>query len=428
VKITPSRCTGFTQKTDEDNLNICLLSYRSNPHCGGQGVYLKNLARALNGLGHQVTVVSGPPGLAISPEIPDHRLLGLDLYNPDDPFRTPTLKELTDPVNMLEWLGVITGGFPEPLVFGIRAYRFFTRHMPQFDMVHDNQSLSYGIHAISGRWPLVATIHHPITVDLDIAVKNGRSFIRKVQQLRWHSFIKMQKRVARSLTRIITVSRSAQNDIAEQFGIHPSRFAVIPNGVDTTLFCPIKGARRQANRVITTNSADVPLKGLGYLLRAVATLKKKRKIRLVIIGTPKKNGTITRLIRSLEIDGQVTFTGRIDDALLIREYSRAQVAVIPSVYEGFGLPAAEAMACGVPVISTTGGALPEVVGNAGILVPPADADALAHALDDLLSDPRCMVVLGMSGYQRVQRYFSWQQAAEKTTTVYKEAIHDYYRL
>lgn len=189
----------------------------------------------------------------------------------------------------------------------------------------------------------------------------------------------------------------------------------------------MEGVCRRKNRVITINSADVPLKGLGYLLQAVAALKNRRKIKLVIVGTSKKNGTISRLIQALDIGGQITFTGRIDDASFIREYNQASVAVVPSVYEGFGLPAAEAMACGVPVISTTGGALPEVVGKAGILVPPADQEALAQALDALLGDNSRMTSLGQAGYQRAQRHFSWRFVAEKTAMVYKEVIRDYHR-
>ena len=410
-----------------DRLNICLLSYRSNPHSGGQGIYLKNLARELKELGHRVIVVAGPPGPELPQGIPVNRVPGLDLYNAGDPFRTPKMKELTDPVNLMEWLGVITGGFPEPFTFGIRAYRFIAGRYHDFDIVHDNQGLSYGIHAIGQLLPLVATIHHPISVDRDIAVRNAPSIVRKVQQLRWHSFIGMQKRVACSFSPIITVSRSARDDIAERFGIGREKFAVISNGVDTSLFRPLPKIHRKRHRVITINSADVPLKGLSYLLHAVAGLKDKRKLELIVVGTTKKEGTIRRLIRDLSIGDQVTFTGRIDDASFIREYARAEIAVIPSVYEGFGLPAAEAMACGVPVISTTGGALPEIVGDAGILVPPADHEALAGALDDLSGNPRRLAELGKAGLQRARRYFSWRRTAEKTVGVYRKAIGDYLR-
>ncbi|HSO19874.1 MAG TPA: glycosyltransferase family 4 protein, partial [Desulfosarcina sp.] len=358
-------------------LNICLLSYRSNPHCGGQGVYIKNLSRALTDLGHRVEVVSGPPDPLLDGDIPVHRLQCLDLYNPENLFRVPTLRELSDPVNLMEWMGVSTMGFPEPFTFGIRAQRFLRRHLRRFDIVHDNQSLSYGVWSIAKQIPTAATIHHPITVDRDIAVRSVRPFWKKLKHLRWFSFIGMQKRVSRTLRKIITVSECARRDIARDFRIPRERFSVVPNGIDTALFHPLEGVRREPGRIIVTNSSDVPLKGLYYLLHAVAEVVRKREIRLVVVGSPKKNGGITRLIRRLGIGDRIIFTGRISDAEFVRQYARAAMAVVASVYEGFGLPAGEAMACGVPVISTTGGALPEVVGDAGRLVPPRNHHALA---------------------------------------------------
>ena len=185
------------------------------------------------------------------------------------------------------------------------------------------------------------------------------------------------------------------------------------------------GIPREKDRIIVTNSADTPLKGLNYLLRAVATISKKRKIRLIVIGSPKKKSKILKLIKELEISSLVTFTGRIDHQTFVKEYARAAMAVVPSVYEGFGLPVGEAMACGVPVISTSGGALPEVVGNAGIIVPPADADELAKAIIALLDNPDMARGLAEAGFKRVQENFTWKRAAEKTVEAYKEAISDY---
>ena len=407
-------------------LNICLLSYRSNPHCGGQGVYLKNLSRALKDIGHHVEVVSGPPDPGLDPDIPIHRLACLDLYNPEHLFRVPTLKELSDPVNIIEWVGVSTMGFPEPFTFGIRAQQFLRTRMRRYDIVHDNQSLSYGIWSIAKQIPTVATIHHPITVDRDIAVRAVRPFWKKLKHLRWFSFIGMQKRVSRTLRRIITVSECARDDIAREFRIPRKRFAVVPNGINTKLFYPIPEIQREPGRIIVTNSSDVPLKGLYYLLHAVAEIaKKRRSIRLVVVGTPKKNGGISRLIRRLGIGDLIVYTGRISDAEFVRQYARAAMAVVSSVYEGFGLPAGEAMACGVPVISTTGGALPEVVGDAGILVPPKDHMSLARAIIDMLDHPEQANALGIRGYQRVQQHFTWQRAAEKTVDAYRETMHDY---
>jgi glycosyltransferase involved in cell wall biosynthesis len=408
-------------------LRICLLSYRSNPHCGGQGVYLKQLSRALADLGHHVEVLSGPPDPQLDGDIPVHRVPSLDLYDPADPFRLPRPAELASLPNVYEWLNVSTMGFPEPFLFGLRAYQFLQRNGHRYDVIHDNQSLSYGLWALSRRLPTLATIHHPITVDLDIAIRAERYFWRKLKQLRWYSFIHMQKQVARTLPYILTVSECARRDISRDFTIPLERFRIVPNGINTDLFYPLPDVQRDSHRIIVTNSADTPLKGLVYLLHAIAEIRRRRPVRLVVIGQPKPNGTIERLVRKLNLADQVFFTGRISSAAFVREYARAGMAVVPSVYEGFGLPAGEAMACGVPVIATTGGALPEVVGDAGILVPPRDTPALAAAIENLLGDPAKAAALGQRGYQRVQAHFTWQRAAEKTVAAYREVIHDYRR-
>jgi glycosyltransferase involved in cell wall biosynthesis len=409
-------------------LRIGLISYRSNPHCGGQGVYVKNLSRALTDLGHHVTVISGPPELALDADIPLQRLPCLDLYNPENPFRVPSLRELADPVNLIEWIGVATTGFPEPFTFGLRAYRFLRRRLGDFDVIHDNQSLSYGIALIARRVPTVATIHHPISVDRAVAIHSAQGFPQKLKSLRWHSFIGMQRRVAPRFARIITVSRHSRRDIAREFKVPADRFRVIPNGISTRQFHPLPGVERAPNRLIVTNSADIPLKGLRFLLEAVAAIAPKHPIRLVVVGTPNENGAVAELIRRLGIAERVHFTGRIADAEYVRQYARATLAVVPSVYEGFGLPVGEAMACGVPVISTTGGGLPEVVGDAGILVPPADPLALAQAITALLKDPRRARALGEAGYRRVQAVFTWERAAAQTAAVYREVIDAHGRL
>jgi glycosyltransferase involved in cell wall biosynthesis len=235
----------------------------------------------------------------------------------------------------------------------------------------------------------------------------------------------MQKRVSRSFSRLITVSECAKNDIAKDFKISPERLKVIPNGINTTLFHPIPEIEREKNRFIVTNSADMPLKGLKYLLRAVSDISKKRKIHLVVIGKPKEDSGILSLVNKLGIEDIVTFTGRISDEEFIIQYAKAAAAVVPSVYEGFGLPVGEAMASGVPVISTTGGALPEVVGDAGILVPPSDHKALADAMVMLMDNREYAAELGKAGYKRVCDNFTWEKAAQKTVAVYREAISDY---
>ena len=409
-------------------LKICLLSYRSNPHCGGQGVYLKNISRALKDLGHRVDVVSGPPDPQLDDDIPLHHLKGLDLYDPQDPFRVPTLRELSDPINLMEWLGVSTMGFPEPFTFGLRAYLYLKSRLHTYDIVHDNQSLSYGIWAMNKLVPTIATIHHPITVDKKIAIRSVSSPLKKMKEWRWYSFIGMQKRVSRTLTRIITVSKSARKDISRDFRIPANKFRIVPNGINTKLFYPIDQIEREKNRVIVTNSADTPLKGLFFLFQAVAELEKIQDVNITVVGEPKKDGEIVRLIQKLGIGHRINFTGRIDHREFVQQYARATVAVVPSVYEGFGLPVGEAMACGVPVISTTGGALPEVVGDAGVLVQPANSAALAGAIRELLNNPLRAKELGMAGYRRVQKHFSWEKAAQKTVAAYREVINDHRRI
>jgi glycosyltransferase involved in cell wall biosynthesis len=409
-------------------LRIGLLSYRSNPHSGGQGVYVKNLSQALRDLGHAVEVISGPPAPSQQEGIRLITLPCLDLYNPAAPFRLPSGRELTNPVNLLEWIGVSTMGFPEPFTFGLRAFGFLRNRLKGYDVLHDNQSLSYGIWALSRRVPTVATIHHPITMDRRWAVRSETSAWKKLQQWRWYSCIGMQKRVVKRLAYLITVSQSARHDIARDFGKPSDRLRVVPNGIDTDLFQPVPGLQREPGRIIVTNSADMALKGLTFLLQAVAEVVRVRdRVQLVVIGAPKKNGTVERTLRELGIGPWVQFTGRISDGELVQHYSRAGLAVVPSVYEGFGLPAGEAMACAVPVISTSGGGLPEVVGDAGILVPPADASALAQAILRLLDQPQHARHLGQRGRQRVQQHFTWRRAAQKTVQVYREALNGHLR-
>lgn len=412
-------------KENNAPLKICLLSYRSKPHSGGQGVYLKNLSRALKDLGHHVDVVSGPPDPLLDADIPLTKLPCLDLYDPEDPFRIPTLRELSDPINLIEWLGVGTMGFPEPFTFGLRAYQFLRNRFHKYDIIHDNQSLSYGIRTINKFVPTVATIHHPVTVDRKIDINSASAVWRKIWHLRWYSFIGMQKRVSRSLSHIITVSKCARDDISRDYKIPLNKFRIVFNGISVEKFYPIPEIKQEKNSIIVTNSADTPLKGLHYLLMAVAEIARTRNIDVTVIGTPKENGGIVKLIRRLGIGNLITFTGWISNREFVRQYAKATVAVVPSLYEGFGIPAGEAMACGVPVISTTGGALPEVVGDAGILIPPADSAALVRSITELFDNPERAKDLGQAGYKRVQEHFTWKKAGEKTVETYREVIRDH---
>lgn len=373
-------------------------------------------------------VVSGPPDPCLDEDVKVFQLPCLDLYNPEALFRFPTPRELADPINIMECLGVWTMGFPEPLTFGLRAYRFLRDKFQNYDIVHDNQSLGYGLWPIKKHVPTVITIHHPITMDRKFAIDSVRAPWSKLKMARWYSFVGMQKRVSLKFPQIITVSEFSKKDICRDFQLPRRRLRVVPNGINRELFYPIPEIKREKNRVIVTNSADMPLKGLRYLLQAAAEVSRTHDIKLTVIGTPKKNGEVSKLVRTLGIGKRIHFTGRIDNGEFVRQYAKATLAVVPSVYEGFGLPAGEAMACGVPVISTTGGALPEVVGDAGLLVPPADSTALAKAITGLFEDPERARQIGRKGYQRVNDLFTWKKAAEQTVEVYREAIREHRRL
>ncbi|MBF0376663.1 MAG: glycosyltransferase family 4 protein [Desulfamplus sp.] len=411
----------------QSRLKIGLISYRSNPHCGGQGVYVRNLSRALTDFGHHVEVIAGPPDPLLIGDAKLTMLQTLDLYNPNDLFRTPKLHELVDPINLIEWLGVSSMGYPEPLTFGMRAKRYIKENnkFKGYDIIHDNQSLAYGILSLSKRLPVTATIHHPMTVDRRIAVKSTKSTYQKFKQLRWYSFIGMQKYVARRLSKIITVSDFSKQDISREFSIPENRFITIPNGINTELFRPLDHIKRESNRIIVTNSADTPLKGLYYLLHAVKSISNLRPIKLIVIGSPRKDGGVEKVVKNLELKDIVEFTGRIDDRRFIEEYAKATIAVVPSLYEGFGLPVGEAMACRIPVICTAGGALPEVAGDAAQIVPPADANALKDAIISLLDNPSQREKMAQAGYERVMKNYTWETTAIKTVQAYREIISAY---
>jgi glycosyltransferase involved in cell wall biosynthesis len=409
-------------------LRICLLTYRGNPTSGGQGVYIKHLSKALADEGHRVDVISGPPYPRLDENVRLIRLPSLDLYSPDHLFRPEKASALLNPLNMYEFLNVCTGGFPEPYTFGERAYAYLKKHRDAYDIVHDNQCLSYGIGRLAQKvLPTLVTIHHPITVDRQEEYNVAKTLRQKYRVFRWYAFINMQLKVARQFSHIITVSEFTRKDIAREFSLDEQRFRVVHNGVNNEFFYPKQNGPRPENALIVTNSADTPLKGLSFLLEAVARIRRTRPIRLTVIGQPKKNGIIENLVASLGVSDIVHFTGRIANEEFADYYAKSTIAVVPSLYEGFGIPAAEAMASGVPLVSTSGGALAEVVGDAGIVVPPADAEALALAITRLLDSPEERKKYIQAGLARVHSEFSWKKAAQETVKVDREAIDDYRR-
>ena len=407
---------------------MALLGYRGNPYSGGQGVYLHHLSRELRDLGHHVEVFSGPPYPNLVPGVTLVRVPSLDLYRPEDPFRTPRLAELRRPVDALEFALMCTAGFPEPLTFSLRARTLLARRSRDFDVVHDNQCLGYGIAALTTHGlPVVATVHHPITVDRALDLVHAGSWQRRLTLRRWYGFVRMQKRVVRRLPRVITVSECSARDISTQMGVRRDRLVVIPVGVDSTHFRPCPEVSRVPGRIMTTASADVPLKGLLPLIEAVAKVRTERPAELVVVGRPRDGSRVPQAVEDLGLDGAVHLVGEVDGRRMVELYAEADVAVVPSLYEGFSLPAVEAMACGVPLVSTTGGALPEVVGTDGdtaLLVPPGDSGALATAIGTLLDDADLRRRLGAAGRRRVLQRYTWQAAARATADQYREVLDE----
>ena len=407
-----------------DPLRIALLTYRGNPLSGGQGVYVRYLSRALCELGHDVEVFSGQPLPEVDAPVRLTPVPSLDLYRQPDPFRVPRKSEFRDWVDVLEFANMCLAGFPEPLTFSLRMARILRSRAGDFDVVHDNQCLGYGLLDVARRLPMVTTIHHPVTIDarLERAAARGT---RRISLARWYAFTRMQRRVARRIGTVITASASGRNDAIQEFDIPAGNVSVVPNGVDTNLFEPLPDVARRPGRIITTTSADVPIKGLIFLIEAIAKLRTEREVELVVIGKLRKKGPVQKAIDRFGIGHCVHAESDVDALRLVELYATAEVAVVPSLYEGFSLPAAEAMACEVPVVATTGGALPEVVGtdgSAGILVPPRDAGALASAIATVLDAGDRRARMGSMGRARVLERFTWKRAAELTAEQYQKAI------
>jgi glycosyltransferase involved in cell wall biosynthesis len=412
-------------------LRIALLSYRSKPHCGGQGVYVRHLSRELAALGHDVEVLSGPPYPELDPGPRLTQLPSLDLYREPDPFRTPHWRELRGPIDVLEVLLMWTAAFPEPLTFSLRAWRELSRRAqrpgPAVDIVHDNQTLGYGLLLLQrAGFRVLPTVHHPITVDRRHDLDAAGSLGKRVSLHRWYSFLRMQGRVVRRLPAVLTVSASSAADIVSDFRVRPERLTVVPVGVETDVFVP-PAEPRVPGRIVATASADVPIKGVVPLLEAVAKLRTERDVELVVVGRPREGGVVLRAIDRLGIGDAVRFVHGLSEAELVDLFGSAQVAVVPSLYEGFSLPAVEAMACATPLVASAAGALPEVVGPDGetaLHVPPGDPEALAAAIGRLLDDPQLAARIGAAGRARVVERFTWRAVAEATVRWYRTALED----
>ena len=408
-------------------MRIALLSYRSKPHCGGQGIYVRHLSRELVALGHTVEVFSGQPYPDLDPGVSLTKVPSLDLYREPDPFRVPKPREFRDRIDVEEFLTMCTAGFPEPKTFSSRVVRLLRDRVDDFDIVHDNQVLGYGMLEIEKMGlPLVTTIHHPITFDRRIDLASTKSWRRKLTLRRWYGFLRMQARVARRARLILTPSEASRRDIAHDFDVDLDRMQAILLGVDDGFVPPTQP--RVPGRILAMASADAPMKGIATLLEAFAKLRTERDVELLLVSKPQQGGRTEKMIERLSIQDSVRFVHGVSEVDLVELMGSAEVACVPSLYEGFSLPTAELMACGTPLIVSRAGAIPEVVGPDGEcadLVTPGDVGELEAALAALLDDPERRARMGAAGRRRVQELFSWRAVAAKVAAAYEQVIEDY---
>jgi len=408
-------------------MRVALLSYRSKPHVGGQGIYIRRLSRELVALGHTVEVFSGQPYPELDPGVTLTKVPSLDLYRPGDEFRNPHPREFRDLIDLQEWLLMRSGAFPEPLTFSKRVVKLLQERRGDFDIVFDNQTLALPLLEIEDNGlPLAAAIHHPITMDRAIELKVAPWIKKKIGVWRWYSFLRQQKRTAPRIRRVIVPSESSARDVVREFGVDPKRITTILLGVDER-FRP-SGKPRVPGRILAMASADAPLKGIHILLEAFAKLLTERELELVLVTKPKEGGITEKLIDKLGIGDRVTFANGLTDDELVELMGSAELACVPSLYEGFSLPTAELMACETPLVVSRAGAIPEVVGPDGLcaeVVEPGDVEALKDAVAALLDDPERRARMGAAGRQRVKELFSWTAVAAKTADVLHEVIDAY---
>ena len=397
-----------------------MLAYRGKPHVGGQGVYVREMSKALVELGHTVEVFGGPPYPDLDDKVPLHKFPSLEIFNDHYPGRIPGFWEIKDYPDFVEVCSYLTGNFSEPLSFSMRAFRALKQRSDEFDLVIDNGSLAYGNLKIQKKLglPILGIIHHPITVDRRLELDNARTFLERLGKRRWYAFTRMQTRVCQKIQRIITVSESSKEDISHDHKVDINKIHVVPIGIDTDFFAPQTDIGRIPGRIVSTASADVPLKGQKFLLEAIAKVRDEfPHVHLELVGKQREGSTTAETLNQLGLDDIVRFNQGISYEELVNLLASAEVAIVPSLYEGFSIPAIEALSCGAPLIASTGGALPEVAGphlETCLAVPPGDSDALADQIKYAFQHPDLCRKIGLAGRQRVIEKWSWRESAITT--------------
>ena len=410
-------------------MKIGLLSYRSNPFSGGQGIYVKHLSLALTKLGHQVDVISGPPYPDLHEDINLIEIPSLNLFELEDNLRLRSFRPsfLFNLADFREWLGVLSGSFPEPYAFGKRVNIYLDKTSTDYDLIHDNQSLCHELINIQKEIPLVTTIHHPITRDRRLALEAAATWKERLSINRWHSFLRMQKKVAPQLNRIVCPSNQSKADVIEELKVNEENIDVVLNGIDLDSFTRDERVEQKPYRIITTASADVPLKGLKFLIEAMTEIIEEiPEAHLMVLGRAKEKGDIAKLISRLNLEEKICFRSGLSQSEVVSLYSSSHICVIPSLYEGFGFGAGEAMACGLPLISTQSGGLKEVIGQEAVIIEAASSEAIIKAVKDLFSNKEKQLALSRAGRKRMEKEFNWMKAAEAYEKIYSKTIKEFH--
>lgn len=404
-------------------MKIGLLSYRSNPYSGGQGIYIRHLSKALSKLGHEVSVISGQPYPELDDSINLIKLPGLGLFESSERFSAFKISFFWNLLNFYEWFTVMTGGFPEPYAYGRRVYRLLKKTNFNFDILLDNQSLSSSLLKIQKEFPLAVTIHHPITRDHKLEMDNAKNWKERLSSNRWHNFLPMQKRTASKLQNIICVSQSSKEDVIAEFNVKEERITVIPNGIDIENFKPSSDSKTLDFKIVTTASSDIPLKGLRHLILALPRVLREYPLtRLTVIGKSPKKSKLNKLIDDLNLEDKITFKSGISENEIVDIYHDSDIAVIPSLYEGFGFGAGEAMACGVPLISTDSGGLKQVIGESALKIEPGSVQQIEESIIKLFNEEETRNELSKKGRERMEELFDWEIAAKAYINLFEGLI------
>ena len=403
-------------------LKIGLLSYRSDPFSGGQGIYIKNVSEALQNRGHEITIFSGNPLPIVSNKIKVVEINTpgyFETFNSFERFKIFQAQEKTS-LDLWDFIETFTGTFTEPIFFGDRLLQNteFAKTADSYDVFHDNQSISNYPDSINKK--LITTLHHPIHVDRDIDLENESSFLRKLAIKRWYSFLNFQKKNLKKVKKIISPSKSSKKDICHYFQYPAEQISVIWNGIDLA-DCKFHQRTSFNSEFVTIISSDVPMKNLRNILKALYLLKNDGlSAKLTIIGDLREDNK--KLINDLDLNDLVSFRKKLPRNELIKILKASDIGIAASSYEGFGFPLVEMIATGLPVIVSDKASLPELAGEAGLKFNSDDVSDLKEKMKELIKNHTLREKLANNSKVRRDAFFGWDEYAKKLEDLFEEII------